>query len=91
MGVNNGRGVVLVIIGFVVFASSSSSSSGNVVLEVHHKFAGRETTLKEVISHDANRHRRILSAADLPLGGDSRPTAAALVYALFLLFIWFLK
>ncbi|MFS7976287.1 putative nepenthesin [Helianthus anomalus] len=78
MGVNNGRGVVLVIIGFVVLASSSSS--GNVVLEVHHKFAGRETTLKEVISHDANRHRRFLSAADLPLGGDSRPTAAALYF-----------
>ncbi|KAI3776335.1 hypothetical protein L1987_46111 [Smallanthus sonchifolius] len=74
----NTRGVGLVIV-FVV-AQLCFLSSANVVFQVQHKFAGIKTSLNALTSHDANRHQRILSAAELPLGGDGSPTSAALYY-----------
>ncbi|KAI7753717.1 hypothetical protein M8C21_024730, partial [Ambrosia artemisiifolia] len=40
----------------------------------------RKRFLKALISHDDNRRQRFLSATELPLGGDSLPTAAALYF-----------
>ncbi|KAI3797697.1 hypothetical protein L1987_32960 [Smallanthus sonchifolius] len=74
----NGRGVVLVI-GFIV-VQLCILVSANVVFQVQHKFAGQKGYLNALKSHDANRHRRFLSAVEIPLGGDSRPTAAALYF-----------
>ncbi|KAI3796853.1 hypothetical protein L1987_39539 [Smallanthus sonchifolius] len=77
MGLNV-RGVVLVI-GFIVLELCILVSA-NVVFQVQHKFAGQKGYLNALKSHDANRHRRFLSAVEIPLGGDSRPTAAALYF-----------
>ncbi|KAK9062839.1 hypothetical protein SSX86_020029 [Deinandra increscens subsp. villosa] len=75
----NGRGILLVI-GFAV-VQLCVLASANVVFQVQHKFAGQKLSLNALKSHDANRHhRRFLSAAELPLGGDSKPTAAALYF-----------
>lgn len=64
---------VLVQLGFVCLAY------GNFIFKVQHKFAGRERTLAALKAHDAHRHRRILSAVDLPLGGNGSPTVAGSV------------
>ncbi|KAK3034146.1 hypothetical protein RJ639_033489, partial [Escallonia herrerae] len=53
--------------------------SGNVVFKVRHKFAGR-WSLGALRDHDAHRHGRMLSSVDLPLGGNGRPTDAALYF-----------
>ncbi|KAG8639915.1 hypothetical protein MANES_13G004700v8 [Manihot esculenta] len=66
---------VLVQLGFVCLAY------GNFIFKVQHKFAGRERTLAALKAHDAHRHRRILSAVDLPLGGNGSPTVAGLYFA----------
>ncbi|WCJ38857.1 Eukaryotic aspartyl protease family protein [Euphorbia peplus] len=57
--------------------------NGNVVFEVKHKFAGRERSLSALRAHDARRHSRILSTADidLPLGGNGHPAEAGLYFA----------
>ncbi|KAK9063065.1 hypothetical protein SSX86_016935 [Deinandra increscens subsp. villosa] len=68
-------GVVLAILFVVQLASA------NLVFQVQHKFGGKKKTCPDALkSHDAHRHRRILSAAELPLGGDASPTSAALYY-----------
>lgn len=54
--------------------------SANVVFQVHRKFTGYERSLTTYKDHDSYRHRRILSAVDLPLGGSGSPTAAALYF-----------
>nr|GEY22245.1 aspartic proteinase-like protein 2 [Tanacetum cinerariifolium] len=53
--------------------------SGNVVFKVHHKFSGSKNSLTVYKEHDYYR-RRILSAVDLPIGGDDSPTSAALYF-----------
>ncbi|XAR65803.1 Nepenthesin [Bertholletia excelsa] len=53
---------------------------GNVVLEVHHKFAGREKSLAALKAHDDRRHGRNLAAVDIPLGGNGSPTDVAIYY-----------
>lgn len=58
----------------------------NVVLNVQHKFVGQERSMGAYKSHDSHRHGRMLAAADLPLGGNSRPTDAACVTFFFLYF-----
>lgn len=50
------------------------------VLQVQHRFADNKRSLNTLKSHDATRHRRFLSAAELPLGGDGSPTSAALYF-----------
>ncbi|KAM7502981.1 hypothetical protein LguiB_001885 [Lonicera macranthoides] len=52
----------------------------NLVLNVQHKFVGQERSMGAYKSHDSHRHGRMLVAADFPLGGNSRPTDAALYY-----------
>lgn len=55
---------------------------GNLVFEVHHKYGGRgrgKAALGALRAHDSRRHRRMLSAIDLQLGGDGSPTNAAYV------------
>ncbi|KAK1431459.1 hypothetical protein QVD17_07918 [Tagetes erecta] len=54
--------------------------SGNVVFQVYHKFTGENKSLNEYMEHDTFRHRRILSGADLPIGGDNSPMSAALYF-----------
>lgn len=67
------------IIGFVIIVELCILASGNVVFQVQHKFADNKRSLNALKSHDANRHRRFLYSAELPLGGDGSPTSAALV------------
>ncbi|KAK9063072.1 hypothetical protein SSX86_016942 [Deinandra increscens subsp. villosa] len=57
-----------------------SLPSANLVFQVHHTFAGSKRPLTQFKAHDSGRHRRILSAVDLPLGGDGSPTSAALYF-----------
>ncbi|KAI7739628.1 hypothetical protein M8C21_000697 [Ambrosia artemisiifolia] len=75
---------VLVIIGFLLLLQLASA---NVVFQVHHKFATTTTSsskrpslLTHFKAHDSARHRRILSAVDLPIGGDGSPTSSALYF-----------
>ena len=53
--------------------------SGNAVFRVQHKFKGREKSLQALRAHDTHRHGRILSAVDLPLGGNGHPSEAGSV------------
>ncbi|PIA25750.1 hypothetical protein AQUCO_10800028v1 [Aquilegia coerulea] len=55
------------------------SSTG--VFQVRHKFYGRERSLSALKAHDTHRHLRILSAIDLPLGGNGNPNDSGLYYA----------
>lgn len=72
------RWVVLLAVILIEFCGGSS---GNVVFEVQHKFGGgMGRSLNAFKSHDSNRHRRILAAADLPLGGNGQPTDVALYF-----------
>lgn len=75
----NKRGFVVLVIGFVVLLELCLLASANVVFQVQHKFAGNKRSLTQFKAHDSDRHRRILSAVDLPIGGDGSPTSAALV------------
>ncbi|CAA2994292.1 aspartic ase 2 [Olea europaea subsp. europaea] len=56
---------------------------GNVVFKVQHKFGGRGKgveALRALKAHDSGRHGRLLSAVDFQLGGNGKPTDAALYY-----------
>lgn len=77
MDLNKG-GFVLVIV--VVFSELCLLGSANVVFHVQHKFGGSKRSLSEFKVHDSDRHRRFLSAVDLPIGGDGSPTSAALYF-----------
>ncbi|KAF9612093.1 hypothetical protein IFM89_038072 [Coptis chinensis] len=67
---------------FVPFVSSFNDNNQKGVFKVHHKFLNRErATLISIKAHDTHRHRRILSAIDLPLGGNGSPTGTGLYYA----------
>ncbi|CAH2055272.1 unnamed protein product [Thlaspi arvense] len=58
-----------------------SAAPENLVFEVRNKFAGkREKDLGALKAHDAQRHSRLLSAIDLPLGGDSQPESTGLYF-----------
>ncbi|KAJ4838776.1 hypothetical protein Tsubulata_033751 [Turnera subulata] len=65
----------------VVVLLQLPSSSANMVFRVQHKFAGRHRNLSEFRAHDAHRHARLLSAVDLPLGGNGHPAEAGLYFA----------
>lgn len=54
--------------------------SGNAVFRVQHKFKGRGKSLDALRAHDTRRHGRILSAVDLPLGGNGHPSEAGSVF-----------
>ncbi|KAL7587643.1 hypothetical protein Lser_V15G35673 [Lactuca serriola] len=79
MELNKGEFIVLAI-GFVLLQLCLLGSA-NVVFQVQHKFAGNKKLLTEFKAHDSQRHRRILSAVHLPIGGDSNPTSAALYFS----------
>lgn len=54
--------------------STAATAPENLVFQVRSKFAGkREKDLGALRAHDVHRHSRLLSAIDLPLGGDSQP------------------
>lgn len=58
---------------------------GNVVFEVHHKYAGRDTggaPIGVLKAHDSKRHGRALAGIDFQLGGDGSPTNTAYVLIL---------
>ncbi|GAB4855869.1 hypothetical protein Ancab_024508 [Ancistrocladus abbreviatus] len=77
------RIVVVVLLSHCVWQLLSVSIvSGNAVFRVQHKFRGREKplSLSELKAHDDRRHGRMLSAIDLPLGGDSNPGDTGLYF-----------
>ncbi|XP_071702250.1 aspartic proteinase 36-like [Rutidosis leptorrhynchoides] len=76
------RNVGVFRIGFVlvVVCELCMLALANVVFHVKHKYADTNRSLNVLKHHDANRHRRFLSAAEVPLGGDGSPTSAALYY-----------
>lgn len=54
--------------------STAATASENLVFEVRSKFAGKRVKdLGALRAHDVHRHSRLLSAIDIPLGGDSQP------------------
>ncbi|KFK37696.1 hypothetical protein AALP_AA3G017000 [Arabis alpina] len=60
---------------------AAAESPENLVFNVKSKFAGkREKDLRALKAHDAHRHSRLLSAIDLPLGGDSQPESIGLYF-----------
>ncbi|KAF5745877.1 putative Aspartic proteinase Asp1 precursor [Tripterygium wilfordii] len=65
---------------FVVVGQLDVGAS-NVVFKVQNKFAGRERSLSALKAHDCRRHGRLLSAADLQLGGSGHPAEAGLYFA----------
>lgn len=79
MDLNKGRypGFVVIV---VVVVQLCWLASGNVVFQVDHKFGGMKRSLTQFKAHDSDRHRRILSAVDLPIGGDGSPTSSALYF-----------
>ncbi|KAJ9546113.1 hypothetical protein OSB04_025820 [Centaurea solstitialis] len=79
----NKLGIGFVIWVVVVIELGVFWVSGNVVFQVQHKFTGdnkRSRSLTAYKAHDSYRHRRILSAADLPIGGNGSPTSSALYF-----------
>lgn len=80
MDLNKGGFIVYLVIGFVVVLQLCRLSSANVVFQVQHKFGGSKRSLTRFKAHDFHRHRRILSAVDLPIGGDGSPTSSALYF-----------
>uniref|UniRef100_A0A5B6YK01 Putative Eukaryotic aspartyl protease family protein isoform 1 n=1 Tax=Davidia involucrata TaxID=16924 RepID=A0A5B6YK01_DAVIN len=75
------RGRLVLIVFVLQLCLASTCVSANVVFKVHHKFGGREKSLAALRGHDARRQGRILSAIDLPLGGNGHPTDTALYFA----------
>lgn len=75
------RLVALLMVLLVVQLGLVSFSLGNVVFKVQHKFAGRLRNLTEFKAHDARRHSRLLSAVDLPLGGNGHPAETGLYFS----------
>lgn len=73
----------LALLGLLSFLALVLSVSGNLVFPVHNKFKGKERSLSALKDHDARRHRRILSAVDLELGGNGLPSETGLVFFLF--------
>ncbi|KAI3802349.1 hypothetical protein L1987_30480 [Smallanthus sonchifolius] len=71
-------GFVAVLV--IVHLQFCGLASANVVFQVQHKFGGSKRSLAQFKAHDSDRHRRILSAVDLPIGGDGSPTSAALYF-----------
>lgn len=63
----------------VLLVISNSGVEGNLVFNVRRKFGGRESLLSSSRAHDVRRHGRILSAVDLPLGGNGHPSGTGLV------------
>lgn len=77
--------VVGVLVIVFVFGFECCGASGNVVFQVHHAYGGsKRASLTRFKAHDSVRHRRILSAVDLPIGGDGSPTSSALAFYLCL-------
>lgn len=86
----NRRGIVVFGIRFVfVVVELCMLASANVVFQVKHKYSDNKRSLNALKHHDANRHRRFLSAAELPLGGDGSPTSAALVFHCIISIVYF--
>lgn len=75
----------LILLGGLLFFALFSSASANFVFPVEHKFKGKERSLSALKDHDVRRHRRILSAVDLELGGNGLPSETG--YAFSYLFI----
>ena len=69
----------LVLLGLLVFLALFLNVSGNLVFPVDSKFKGKERSLRALKDHDTRRHRRILSAVDLELGGNGLPSETGLV------------
>ncbi|KAK1414892.1 hypothetical protein QVD17_30654 [Tagetes erecta] len=66
--------------GFVFDVEFCGLASANVVFQVEHAYGGSKRSLTQFKAHDFSRHRRILSAVDLPIGGDGSPTSSALYF-----------
>ncbi|XP_062084130.1 aspartic proteinase 36-like [Humulus lupulus] len=71
----------LALLGLLTFLASFLSVDGNFVFSVHNKFKGKELSMSSLKDHDVRRHRRILSAVDLELGGNGLPSETGLYFA----------
>lgn len=73
----------------VLGLAAAAAASANLVFEVHNKFTffgSRERSLSAMRSHDVRRHGRLLSAIDLPLGGNGNPSDTGSVKSLHIYF-----
>ncbi|KAI3960900.1 hypothetical protein MKW98_019101 [Papaver atlanticum] len=66
----------------VVLSILLVNGEGGGLFKVKHKFGSEANrSLTDLVSHDHNRHGRLLSAAiDVPLGGDGKTTGTGLYY-----------
>lgn len=71
----------LILLGGLLFFALFARVSANFVFPIEHKFKGKDRSLGALKAHDARRHRRILSAVDLELGGNGLPSETGLYYA----------
>uniref|UniRef100_A0A803PTF1 Peptidase A1 domain-containing protein n=1 Tax=Cannabis sativa TaxID=3483 RepID=A0A803PTF1_CANSA len=71
----------LALLGLLSFLALFLSVNGNFVFSVQNKFKGKERSMSALKDHDVRRHRRILSAVDLELGGNGLPSETGLYFA----------
>ncbi|KAF7805272.1 Aspartic proteinase-like protein 2 [Senna tora] len=71
----------LVLVLAILVLDFSRLASANFAFPVHHKFKGRHLSLSTMKAHDSQRHRRLLSAIDLNLGGNGAPAEAGHLFA----------
>ncbi|XP_030540752.1 aspartic proteinase 36-like [Rhodamnia argentea] len=82
MGPTGSLAPAAAVLCLAVLCLASVAAADNVVLEVQHRFKGRRGSLLGAMrSHDALRHGRLLSAVDLPLGGNGIPSDTGLYFA----------
>lgn len=73
-------GLLNLVCVFMIVVQMGFWVSGNGVFKVHHKFSGSKKNLTVYKEHDSYRHRRILSAVDLPIGGANSPASVGLYF-----------
>lgn len=76
----------LILLGGLLFFALFARVSANFVFPIEHKFKGKDRSLGALKAHDARRHRRILSAVDLELGGNGLPSETGYAFSLFFQF-----
>ncbi|KAK6911129.1 Xylanase inhibitor, N-terminal [Dillenia turbinata] len=81
MDPNIKRRIILVIL--VLNYTMMGLVAGSIAFQVKHKYGGRQKSLSRLSAlkaHDVRRHGRMLSALELPLGGNGAPSETGLYY-----------
>lgn len=73
---------LILLLGLFVILSCSVANA-NYVFSVNRKFNLSDSSLDTIQIHDTRRRGRFLSAVDIPLGGDGRPTSTGFFSSLF--------